>query len=115
MRLTTWVAGLCAAAIGAMALAGAPADAASKKRRVAQKDRTERITIIDERGRAHTRITVAPRSFLDPGTEMIPGESKQLDYALPLGYSPLQVLGPGRDFRRKPLLDPWDFPGTPKQ
>jgi hypothetical protein len=94
-------------------LLSTPADAARKKR-VAATDRTERITVIDESGRVRTRITVTPRSFLDAGTEQLPGESKSLDYAIPPAYSPLQVLGPGRDFRRQPLLDPWDFPGTRK-
>jgi hypothetical protein len=113
MRLTVCLAGFCASVIGALALLSTPADAASKKR-VAATDRTERITVIDERGRVRTRITVTPRSFLDPGTEQLPGENKSLDYAIPPAYSPLQVLGPGRDFRRQPLLDPWDFPGTRK-
>jgi hypothetical protein len=56
-----------------------------------------------------SRITVQPRSFLDPGPEILPGERKFNDYAIPPGYSPLQVLGPGRDFRRQPLPDPWDM------
>jgi hypothetical protein len=110
MALKTCAAGFCAAMIAAVALPSAPAEAATKKPVTV----TQRTTVVDARGRARTRITVAPRSFLDPGTEPIPGESKQLDYALPLGYSPLQVLGPGRDFRRQPLLDPWDFPGARK-
>lgn len=111
MALKTFAAGLCAAMIAA--LASTPADAAAKKRVVAP-DRTERITVIDERGRARTRITVAPRSFLDPGREPLPGSRTNNEYAFPPGYSVLQTLGPGRDFRRQPLLDPWDFPGTPK-
>jgi ABC-type amino acid transport substrate-binding protein len=114
MQTKFCVAGLCAAAFAALGLASTSADAAEKKRYAAPGDRTERITVIDERGRARTRITVAPRSFLDPGNQVIPGDSKQLDYAVPPGHSPLQTLGPGRDFRRQPLLDPWDFPGTSK-
>lgn len=42
--------------------------------------------------RARTRITVHKRSFLDPGTEESPGESKQLDYAIPPFYEPMQVV-----------------------
>src|SRR5262245_7606827 len=110
---------LCATLMGAVIIAGLAspsADAQTNRRRVVATDRTERITVIDERGRARTRITVAPRSFLDAGNTPIPGESKALDYALPLAWSPLDAaLGPGKDFRRRPLLDPWDFPGTPKQ
>src|SRR5215467_9719377 len=60
-----------------------------------------------------TRITVPPRSFLDAGTHVVPGERKFMDYAFPPGYSVLDSsLGPGRDFRRKPLNDPWDIPGS---
>jgi hypothetical protein len=111
MALKLCAAGFCAALIAA--LASVPAEAAAKKRVVAP-DRTERITVIDENGRARTRITVAPRSFLDPGREPLPGSRSNNEYAYPPGYSPLQALGPGRDFRRQPLLDPWDFPGTSK-
>ena len=36
--------------------------------------------------RPRARVTVAPRSFLDAGTEVLPGERKFMDYALPPGY-----------------------------
>ena len=35
---------------------------------------------------------MAPRSFLDAGTEVLPGERKFLDYAFPPGYIPLGVV-----------------------
>src|SRR5204862_8245588 len=63
---------------------GTPAEA---QRRVYRGDQTERITIIDENGRARTRITVRPRSFLDGGTEVVPGERKFMDYAQAPTYS----------------------------
>ena len=37
------------------------------------REKGERITIIDENGRVRTRITVRKRSYLDGGTEVIPG------------------------------------------
>ena len=95
MGLKIWAAGLCAAVITVAGLAAASAEPAQKKRVVANQSRS--------------RITVQPRSFLDPGPEILPGERKYNDYAIPPGYSPLQVLGPGRDFRRQPLPDPWDM------
>ena len=35
----------------------------------------------------HTRIYVTKRSWLDAGTESLPGDRKFTDYAFPLGYS----------------------------
>ena len=77
MRLVSVLA-LSAAAVTLTALVS-PADA--QNRRVYRGQQTERITIIDENGRARTRITVKPRSYLDGGTEVLPGERKFMDYA----------------------------------
>jgi len=77
MRLASLLA-LSAAAVTLTALAS-PSDA--QYRRIYRGDQTERITIIDENGRARTRITVRPRSYLDGGTEVLPGERKFMDYA----------------------------------
>ena len=108
MGLKIWAAGLFAGAIAAAALAIAPAEAEQTKPAVAKQSRPA-VTRQVAANRARSRVTVQPRSFLDPGTEVLPGERKFNDYALPPGYSPLQVLGPGRDFRRQPLPDPWDL------
>ena len=104
-------AGLCAAALTAVALASTPADAAPKKRDVAQGDRTERVTVIDERGRARTRITVAPRSFLDAGTNVLPGERKFNDYAIPPYYYPQSIIDNKGGVHRDPLPRPFELPG----
>jgi hypothetical protein len=56
-----------------------PASAQAPQRRY-QADQTERITVIDQYGRRTTRITVRPRSFLDPGTATKPGWEKSTDY-----------------------------------
>ena len=42
--------------------------------------------------RARSRVTVAPRSFLDAGTELLPGDRKFLDYALPPLHTPIDVV-----------------------
>ena len=109
MRLNHCATGLCAALIAVTAWA-APTGAEPKKKQV---ESGQSQTGTTKRPRA--RVTVEPRSFLDGGTEIPPGERKFTDYAFPPGYSPLsEALGPFRDYRRQPLLDPWDFPGVSK-
>jgi hypothetical protein len=49
----------------------------------APRGQTETITVIDQYGHRHTRITVRPRSFLDPGTETQPYAQRYTDYAVP--------------------------------
>ena len=100
--------GLIASVIGALLIASLPveAQAQTKKKRVI--DGESEVVVA---GKPKTRVTVPPRSFLDAGTHVVPGERKFTDYAFPPGYSPLGVLGPGRDFRRQPLNDPWDVGG----
>ena len=89
---------------------GTPAEA---QRRVYRGDQTERITIIDENGRARTRITVKPRSYLDGGTEVLPGERKFMDYAQPPTYlqsAPTAAWDP-TGTHRFPLPMPFELPG----
>jgi hypothetical protein len=65
------------AAIGALALAAAPADAAPKKKTVVAGSAGHTVfTSRDENGRTRTRIIIQKRSYLDPGTETSPGESE---------------------------------------
>jgi hypothetical protein len=53
-----------------------------------QAGRTERITVIDENGRRTNRITVRPRSFLDPGTATREAyQYHYADYAVPPNYT----------------------------
>jgi hypothetical protein len=42
--------------------------------------------------RARSRVVVGPRSFLDSGTEVRPGERKFLDYAFPPTHVALDVV-----------------------
>jgi hypothetical protein len=65
--------------------------------------------------RPRARVTVAPRSFLDAGTEVLPGERKFTDYAFPVGpYSmPLSVVqstGGRVGWHQSPLPAPFDLP-----
>jgi hypothetical protein len=98
---------LAAATIAALA---SPAEA---QRRRVYRDQTERITIIDENGRTRTRITVKPRSYLDGGTEVLPGERKFMDYAQAPTYgwlAPTSSWDPNGT-HRFPLPMPGELPG----
>ena len=105
------VASLLALSLAAVTLA-ALASPAEAQRRV-YRDQTERITIIDENGRARTRITVKPRSYLDGGTEVLPGERKFMDYAQAPTYgwlAPTSSWDP-HGIHRWPLPMPFELPG----
>lgn len=107
MRLASVIA--LAAVATTLAAIASPADA---QRRIYRGDRSERITIIDENGRARTRITVRPRSYLDGGTEVFPGERKFTEYAYPHTYmngSAMAAFDPAGTFR-SPLPMPYQLP-----
>jgi hypothetical protein len=59
-----------------------------------------------------TRLYVSKRSWLDGGTEVLPGDRKYTDYALP----PTQSFGMqnrNRPLERQPLNPPSDLGGEP--
>ena len=107
-------ASLLALSVAASAyIAASPADAQQRRYSPPRGDQTERITIIDENGRARTRITVRPRSFLDGGTEVVPGERKFMDYAQAPTYgwlAPTSSWDP-LGVHRYPLPMPFELPG----
>jgi hypothetical protein len=104
--------GLCAAVAAAMALIVASAqaqDPAPKKKRTVTTTTTRVATA------PRARVRVAPRSFLDPGTEVLPGERKFTDYAFPVGpYSTPQSVvtnvGGRVGWHYSPLPGPFDLP-----
>jgi hypothetical protein len=99
MRLSTWTTIALAAAV---VLATWPAEAAPKKR-----TRYE----ASSQPRSATRITVRKaRSYLDPGTEVLPYTRQYTDYALPPMGSPLDSVDPTRSYRA-PLPDYFSLPG----
>jgi hypothetical protein len=96
-----------------------PANAAAKKQ-------------FDSRGRAyygpngpnvsyqqgpHTRIYVTKRSWLDAGTEVLPGDRKFTDYAFPpaIGYPTFARENKNRPIDRQPLDPPSDLGGSPER
>ena len=106
MGLKMCVAGICAAIIAVLALASEPAAAAAKKR-VVTRAAPGQVAV----NRARTRITVQPRSFLDAGTELLPGERKFNDYAFPPYYSPSGIIDNKAGHHRSPLPGPFELPG----
>jgi hypothetical protein len=111
MRFRTSVAIL--AAVTALAAASA-ADAAPRRTVTAQKAPVQRTiyTYTDESGRKRTKIIVQRRSFLDAGTEVLPGQRKYHDYAYRPFRDPFEVLGPGRGaYDRNPLGPRWEYGG----
>ena len=90
MRWTTLVIGLCTLGIAMTVYAAPSADAAPRKKRYV--NGSERGAVVN-RGRARTRVRVEARSFLDAGTQVVPGERKFTDYAFPPGYGPGTVPG----------------------
>ena len=84
----------------------------------------------DERGRAYygangpnvsyqqgprTRVYVTKRSWLDAGTEVLPGDRKFSDYAFPpaIGYPTFARENNNRPIDRQPLNPPSDLGGEP--
>jgi hypothetical protein len=106
MTFKLCAAGLCAAFIAAGAMTVIPAistaEAAQKKRVVSTKKRV---------AKPRARIRVQPRSFLDAGTDVLPGERKFTDYVTPPGYSPTGVIDNTAFSHRSPLPGPFDLPG----
>ena len=105
MNLKLCTAGFCAAVIAMTAFHGPAAEAAQKKRVVTH----TKQRVVTTRPRA--RVVVRNRSFLDPGTESLPGESHDQDYAFPSGYSPTRVIENTPFYHRGPLPGPFDLPG----
>ena len=65
--------------------------------------------------RLRARVVVMPRSFLDAGTDVVPGDRKFLDYALPPTHTPMDVVqntGGRVGWHNSPLpgpFFPWNY------
>ncbi len=106
------ISGLVASAAAAFMFFSAVDVAESQSRSRASAYRAGAPTTVvtrDENGRTTTRIVVTRRSYLDGGTEVLPGQRKFTDYVNPPGYRPLDVLGPGRNGERNPLNGFFDY------
>ena len=113
---------LTAATVVAIGLSATQADAQAKRKPDDRK--------YDDRGRPYygpngpnvvyqqgpTRIYVTKRSWLDAGTEVLPGERKFMDYAFPpdIGYPSFARENRNRPIDRQPLNPPSDLGGYPQ-
>ena len=63
-----------------------------------------------------TRVYVTTRSWLDAGTEVLPGDRKFTDYAFPpeVGYPSFARENNNRPIDRQPLSPPSDLGGYPR-
>jgi hypothetical protein len=104
------------AALVAVAAVASTADAATRKKPAGQQIGPVQRTVYtrtDENGRRRTTIIVQRRSYLDPGTTVLPGQRKYSDYATQPFWSPTDVLGPGRSANeRNPIGARWEFGGA---
>jgi hypothetical protein len=113
MRVKFGVVGLCVAAIALTTFGASPADAAqnqNQKKKAATTTKKAPATKRVATKSPSARITVQRRSFLDPGTEVLPGSGKTTDYAVPPAYSPQQVIENRAGVFRSPLPGPFDLP-----
>ena len=112
-----------AVAIGAVGLAASPANAQFQDQKAAKRqyDRNGRIYYgqngpnVSYQDGPHTRVFITKRSWLDAGTEVLPGDRKFTDYAFPpeLGYPSFARENNNRPIDRQPLPTPSDLGGTP--
>ena len=112
MRLGQFIGALAAVAVvGLLAL---PADAQQpQKRRVYTRQGHTVVVSRDEDGKTTTKIIVQKRSYLDPGTEPLPGERNTLDYVQNPDQHANQVLDHtifGNDMTALP--GPYDLPSS---
>jgi hypothetical protein len=104
--------GVCLVAIAITAIAVTPVEAQTKKKQYVYTTAPDRPV-----NRPRARVTVAPRSFLDAGTEVLPGDRKFTDYAFPasgnggIGISSVTNTGGKVGWDRSPMMQPFQLPG----
>ena len=109
---------LLLSAIAVVALSVAPASAQQTRLKY---DRDGRVTYGPQgpnrsyQQGPRTRVYVTTRSWLDAGTEVLPGERKFTDYAYPpeIGYPTFARENLNRPIDRQPLNPPADLGGYP--
>ncbi len=109
---------LLLAAAAVVAMAASPADARSRR----AYDDHGRIyygsngpNVVIQQG-PRTRLYVTKRSWLDAGTEVLPGDRKFTDYAFPpeYGFPSFARQNNNRPIDRQPLNPPSDLGGFPQ-
>ena len=108
------------AALGGLIAATAftlPAQSAEKAAGVTQTGEFSSQQRATKRPPARARITVNRRSYLNTGTESMPGDHKYHDYAFPPGYSVTSAIDRTNAFPNEGLPGPFDLPSrrNPRQ
>jgi hypothetical protein len=116
-----------AVAIGAIGFSASPAGAQTspqaKKEAKRQYDNRGRIYYgsggpnVSYQEGPHTRVFITKRSWLDAGTEVLPGDRKFSDYAFPpeIGYPSFARENNNRPIDRSPMNPPSDMGGYPSR
>lgn len=111
---------VAATAVVAVDLATTPAGAQTPRQHYDSRGRpsygSRGPNVVYQQG-PHTRIYVTKRSWLDGGTEVLPGDRKFMDYAFPspFGYPTFARENNNRPIDRQPLSTPSDLGGQPTQ
>jgi|SRR5882672_5175293 len=99
------------AAAAAIAILAAPAHAATKKKPAVTTSGHTMFVSRDEDGRTRTKIIIQKRSYLDPGTEVMPGDRNDRDYAILPTHSAFGVLdNTAFGSNQSPLPGPFTLP-----
>ncbi|HTO60634.1 MAG TPA: hypothetical protein VMM15_05195, partial [Bradyrhizobium sp.] len=96
---------LAAGAVAGLVAGVSAASAEQAKRRVMDTRYTSGSPNVSYQQGPHTRIYVSRRSWLDGGTEVLPGDRKFSDYAFPpqMGYPTFARENGNRPIDRQPL------------
>jgi hypothetical protein len=103
--------GLSALPAAAASKHNVPAVAAANSHAAGAVSSQTRTPHVVRQARAPTRITVHRRSFLDPGTEVLPGDEKYTDYVVSPSHRAMSVLENTAFNRPSALPGPFDLPG----
>jgi len=103
--------GIVLAAVTSVTLVSASAEAQTTTRQTAARGDRTVITTRDEDGRTRTKIVVNRRSFLDPGTQVFPGENRYNSGPALVYQPPFSGPDQGTVFNRSepPLPGPFDL------
>jgi hypothetical protein len=113
-KLALWLVAGAVAAVGLTTSADAQTKRYDERGRVYYGPGGGPTSVVYQQG-PRTRIYVSKRSWLDGGTEVIPGDRKFTDYAFPspYGYPTFARENNNRPIDRQPLSTPSDVGGFP--
>lgn len=111
-RTNVLVAALATVTMAAVGFGASAANAAPKKKQTVVSSRDGRGVNYSYRSGPRTRVFISRRSWLDGGTEVLPGDRKFTDYALPPGYIYGRTID-RTNMGRNPLSNNFDLGGYP--